>query len=71
MKTASPTKQKKTLAKPSRWENMIRTILKKADPQTEARLFGDDQLTSATLLQQIKSFPRSISPKGTLRINKA
>lgn len=47
-------KTEKTLTKLSRWENKIRAILKKADPGTEARLFGEGQQTFTSLLQQYK-----------------
>ena len=48
-------KTEKTLTKLSRWEEKIRAILKKADPQAEARLFGNDRMTFATLLRQLQS----------------
>ncbi len=47
-------KTEKTLAKLSRWENKIRTLIEKADPATAERLFGNNQTTFATLLQKIQ-----------------
>ncbi len=47
-------KTEKTLAKLSKWEGKIKTILEKASPETAQRLFGNRQLTFAGLLQQYK-----------------
>lgn len=47
-------KTEKTLAKLSKWEGKIKTILEKASPETAQRLFGNDQLTFAGLLQKYK-----------------
>jgi hypothetical protein len=47
-------KTENTLAKLSRWENKIRTLIEKADPATAERVFGNNQTTFTTLLQQLK-----------------
>lgn len=47
-------KTEKTLAKLSKWENKIKSILEKASPETAQRLFGNDQLTFAVLLEKYK-----------------
>jgi hypothetical protein len=48
------TKTEKTLTKLSRWENRIKGLLQKASPETAERLFGNNQLTFTSLLQQLK-----------------
>ncbi|MBC7687812.1 MAG: hypothetical protein H7211_06490 [Aquabacterium sp.] len=47
-------KTEKTLTKLSRWENKIKTLLEKASPETATRLFGNNQPTFTSLLQQLK-----------------
>jgi len=47
-------KTEKTLTKLSRWENKIKSLLEKASPETATRLFGNNQLTFASLLEKIK-----------------
>lgn len=47
-------KTEKTLAKLSRWENKIQTILNKVNPEAVASLFGNNQTTFGNLLQKIK-----------------
>jgi hypothetical protein len=47
-------KTEKTLTKLSRWENKIKGLLQKASPETAERLFGNNQLTFTSLLQQLK-----------------
>lgn len=47
-------KTEKTLTKLSNWENKIRKRLKEISPETEKRLFGDNQLTFSVLLQKMK-----------------
>jgi hypothetical protein len=44
----------KVLAKLSRWEKKIRSILLKADPESVNRLFGNEQATFSTILQKLK-----------------
>jgi len=48
-------KTEKTLTKLSRWENRIKGLLERASPETANRLFGNNQLTFTTLLQQLKN----------------
>lgn len=45
-------KTEKTLGKLARWENKIKTLLEKTSPETAQRLFGNNQLTFAALLQR-------------------
>jgi len=52
--TSITTKTEKTLAKLSKWEAKIKTILEKTSPETAQRLFGNNQLTFAALLQKYK-----------------
>jgi hypothetical protein len=47
-------KTEKTLTKLSRWENKIKYLLQKADPQAAERLFGNNQTTFSTLLQKLQ-----------------
>jgi hypothetical protein len=47
-------KTEKTLTKLSRWENKIKTLLQKANPEAAERLFGNNQTTFSTLLQKIQ-----------------
>ena len=54
-------KTEKTLTRLSKWENKIRAILKKADPQAEARLFSNEQMTFSSLLAQLKSGEAALS----------
>ncbi len=53
--TSITTKTEKTLTKLSKWEAKIKTILEKTSPETAQRLFGNNQLTFAGLLQQYKA----------------
>ncbi|MEO6720866.1 MAG: hypothetical protein ABIN67_10875 [Ferruginibacter sp.] len=48
-------KTEKTLTKLSRWENKIQGLLQRVSPEAANRLFGNNQLTFTSLLQQIKS----------------
>lgn len=48
-------KTEKTLTKLSRWENKIKSLVEKTSPETAARLFGNNQLTFTSLLQQLKN----------------
>lgn len=48
------TRTEKTLGKLSRWENKIQGILLKVSPETAERLFGNNQPTFTSLLQQLK-----------------
>ncbi len=47
-------KTEKTLTKLSRWENKIKTLLQKVNPEVAERLFGNNQTTFSTLLQKIQ-----------------
>ena len=47
-------KTEKTLERLSKWEHKIKTILEKASPATAQQLFGNNQLTFSSLLQQYK-----------------
>jgi hypothetical protein len=47
-------KTEKTLTKLSRWENKIKALLQKANPEAAERLFGNNQTTFSTLLQKIQ-----------------
>ena len=47
-------KTEKTLAKLSRWENKIHSLLLKVNPDAAAKLFGNDQTTFSNVLQKIK-----------------
>lgn len=47
-------KTERTLEKLARWENKIKGLLERASPATAQRLFGNNQLTFASLLQQYK-----------------
>lgn len=48
-------KTEKTLTKLSRFENKIKSLLEKTSPETANRLFGNNQLTFTSLLQQLKN----------------
>lgn len=48
-------KTEKTLTKLSKWENKIKKLLDEASPQTSAKLFGNNQVTFTSLLQQLKA----------------
>lgn len=48
-------KTEKTLTKLSYWENKIKVLLQKTSPATAERLFGNNQVTFTSLLQQIKN----------------
>lgn len=48
------TKTEKTLTKLSRWENKLRPLLQKASPETAQKLYGNNQLTFSSLLEQLK-----------------
>lgn len=47
-------KTEKTLVKLSKWETKIKKSLEKLSPQTAERLFANNQLTFAVLLQKLK-----------------
>ncbi len=47
-------KTEKTLEKLAKWEGRLKPIIEKANPETAQRLFGNNQLTFAKLLQQYK-----------------
>jgi prefoldin subunit 5 len=47
-------KTEKSLSKLARWENKIHTQLQKINPEADARLFGNNQLTFSSLLENIK-----------------
>jgi hypothetical protein len=47
-------KTEKTLAKLAKWEQKIKTVLEKANPAAAEKLFGNNQLTFATLLEKYK-----------------
>ncbi|MCX6318024.1 MAG: hypothetical protein NTW29_12080 [Bacteroidetes bacterium] len=47
-------KTEKTLERLAKWEAKIKTILEKASPETAQRLFANDQLTFASLLEKYK-----------------
>lgn len=47
-------KTEKTLTKLSKWENKIKQLLQKVNPEAAERLFGNNQLTFTTLLQKIQ-----------------
>jgi hypothetical protein len=47
-------KTEKALTKLSRWENKIKTLLQKLNPEAAERLFGNNQTTFSTLLQKIQ-----------------
>lgn len=47
-------KTEKTLTRLAKWENKIESLLEKASPETADKLFGNQQLTFNTLLQQLK-----------------
>jgi hypothetical protein len=47
-------KTEKTLQKLSRWENKIKKILERVNPDAAQRLFENNQLTFSTLLQKYK-----------------
>jgi hypothetical protein len=51
---AVTSKTEKTLERLAKWEAKIKTILEKTSPETAQRLFGNDQLTFASLLQKYK-----------------
>ena len=48
-------KTEKTLTKLSRWENKIKTLLEKANPQVAQKLFGNNQLTFTSALEKYKN----------------
>ena len=47
-------KTEKTLSKLAKWENKIKNLLQKADPQTAERLFGNGAISFTTMLQKLK-----------------
>jgi hypothetical protein len=47
-------KTEKTLTKLSKWENKIKTLLQKVNPEAAERLFGNNQTTFSTLLQKLQ-----------------
>ena len=48
-------KTEKTLTKLSRWENKIKTLLEKANPEAAQKLFGNNQLTFTSALEKYKN----------------
>jgi hypothetical protein len=48
-------KTEKTLEKLSRWENKIKTMLQRANPETANKLFADGQLTFSEALKKYKA----------------
>ena len=48
-------KTEKTLTKLSRWENKIKTLLQKANPEAAQKLFGNNELTFTTALEKYKN----------------
>lgn len=48
-------KTEKALTKLSRWENKIKTILEKANPEAAQKLFGNNQLTFTSALEKYKN----------------
>jgi hypothetical protein len=48
-------KTEKTLTKLVKWENKIKHLLQKVDPQTAANLFGEGNMSFATMLQKVKA----------------
>jgi hypothetical protein len=48
-------KTEKTLTKLSRWENKIKTLLEKANPEAAQKLFGNNQLTFTAALEKYKN----------------
>ncbi len=47
-------KTEKTLQKLARWETKIKSLLEKTSPETATKLFGNNQTTFTSLLQQLK-----------------
>ena len=47
-------KTEKTLTNLAKWENKIKNLLQKADPQTAERLFGNGAISFATMLEKVK-----------------
>ncbi len=47
-------KTEKTLAKLSRWENKIKSLLEQVSPETAQKLFGNSQLMFSSALQKLK-----------------
>lgn len=47
-------KTEKTLAKLSKYENRLKTLLQKADPTATERLFGSGKMTFTLMLQKVK-----------------
>jgi hypothetical protein len=47
-------KTEKTLTRLSKWENKIKALLQKANPEAAERLFGNNQTTFSTLLQKLQ-----------------
>ena len=48
-------KTERTLTKLSKWEDKIKALLDRTSPATAAQLFGDNQMTFTSLLQQVKN----------------
>jgi len=48
------TRTEKTLEKLSKWENKIRSLVEKTDPEAAKRLFGNNQVTFQTLLKKVR-----------------
>ena len=47
-------KTEKTLTKLAKWENKIKNLLQKADPQTAETLFGNGSMSFTVMLQKVK-----------------
>ncbi|MGF2413516.1 MAG: hypothetical protein ACQUYJ_14385, partial [Ferruginibacter sp.] len=47
-------KTEKTLTKLGRWENKIKSLLQKANPEAATRLFGEGKMTFTSLLKKLK-----------------
>jgi hypothetical protein len=61
-------KTEKTLERLSKWEQKIHQLIKKADPSTAERLFGNNQTTFTTLLQKLQE-GKTISENYTSQYN--
>ncbi len=61
-------KSEKTLTKLSHWENKIKNLLQKANPEAANRLFGPGKTTFSLLLEQLKK-GKSIAENQTAEYN--
>ncbi len=61
-------KTEKTLTKLSRWENKIKNLLQKANPEAANRLFGPGTTTFSSLLQKLKQ-GKQIADKSKARFD--